>query len=129
MYTRACTTTHKEKILANFCDEKGKLRIIIATTAFGMGIDCPNIRIIYHWGAPSTIEEYAQETGRAGRDNLPSKAILLHKTVGIHVTDEVKSYIANNSVCRLQLLYKQFLFDAHTSDSQNCCDICCKEFA
>ena len=74
---------------------------MVATTAFGMGIDCPDIRVVYHWGPPSCLEEYAQETGRAGRDRQPSKAILLHKTINKFVSDEVKMYISNNSFLRL----------------------------
>ena len=87
IFTRACAETNKEKILTHFCNLKSKLRVVIATTAFGMGIDCPDIRVVYHWGPPSCLEEYAQETGRAGRDGQSSKAILLHKTINKFVAD------------------------------------------
>ena len=46
----------------------GTLRIIIVTTAFGMGIDCPGIVNVVHYGPPANLEQYAQETGRAGRN-------------------------------------------------------------
>ena len=46
------------------------LRLVIATTAFGMGVDCKDIRRVTHWGYPSDKEQYIQETGRAGRDGL-----------------------------------------------------------
>ena len=45
-----------------------------------MGVDCPDIRQVLHYGPPNLVEEYVQETGRAGRDGLPSKAILIYKT-------------------------------------------------
>jgi hypothetical protein len=51
----------------------GELRWIVATNAFGMGVDVPNIRLVYHWDHPGTIADLAQEAGRAGRDGLPSE--------------------------------------------------------
>jgi len=56
MYTACTYSSTKEAIVKTFCDANSPLRVVIATIAFGMGLDCPNIRRVVHWGPPDSIE-------------------------------------------------------------------------
>ncbi len=75
-YHAGMPTAMRDSTQHNFIS--GDIDIIIATIAFGMGIDKSNIRSIIHAGLPSSVEGYYQEIGRAGRDGLPAKAYLLY---------------------------------------------------
>ena len=66
MYTRALSDEMKKKILESFKTEDGKLRLLIATSAFSMGVDYPDITNVVHIRPPSCLVQYVQETGRGG---------------------------------------------------------------
>ena len=67
---------HREDVQRKF--QIGKLQVVVATVAFGMGIDKADVRTIVHTALPGSLEAYYQEIGRAGRDGLPSRAVLLY---------------------------------------------------
>jgi len=75
-YHAGMTATSRDRVQAAFLE--GRLEAIVATIAFGMGVDKPDIRTVVHTALPGTLEGFSQEIGRAGRDGKPSRAILLH---------------------------------------------------
>lgn len=73
------TAWEREQLVKRFSGQsKPVIDRIICTSAFGMGLDIPNVRMVIHWQQPSSVEDYLQEFGRAGRDGLPSVAVILY---------------------------------------------------
>ena len=62
---------------------KETLDVVVATVAFGMGIDRSNVRLVLHTGLPKSLEAYQQETGRAGRDGLAAECVLLYSPADV----------------------------------------------
>jgi ATP-dependent DNA helicase RecQ len=76
-YHAGCEAGYRTQIQDEFLQDK--LDVLIATNAFGMGIDKPDIRLLIHLALPTSVESYYQEVGRAGRDGLGGRAVLLHQ--------------------------------------------------
>jgi ATP-dependent DNA helicase RecQ len=81
---------------------RDEVEIVVATVAFGMGIDKPNVRFVVHYDLPRNIEGYYQETGRAGRDGLPSEALLLFGMQDIATAKFFLDQIENEQQKRLE---------------------------
>ncbi|MDH5235890.1 MAG: HRDC domain-containing protein, partial [Gemmatimonadota bacterium] len=75
-YHAGLDDAHRAEVQEAFMNERA--RVIVATNAFGMGIDKANVRLVVHHAMPGTLEAYYQEAGRAGRDGKPATAVLFH---------------------------------------------------
>ena len=127
MFTSVTDPGHKSEIIRLF-KEPASLRIIIATIAFGMGMDCPDVRHIIHIGMPADACNYIQETGRAGRDGGASLVTLLQYRTYHPVDEDIKLYVDNTSQCRRDILFNDMDSYCHVDMGSKClcCDICMK---
>jgi ATP-dependent DNA helicase RecQ len=133
----AVRASHQE----DFLDERAD--IVVATVAFGMGIDRSNVRFVVHAGAPRSLEHYQQESGRAGRDGLASECVLIHSSSDFirwkqmlesngELTESAQALLrdmeryASGTRCRHRALVEYF-GERYQRDGCGSCDWCLKE--
>ncbi|MFT4538429.1 MAG: ATP-dependent DNA helicase RecQ [Planctomycetota bacterium] len=81
-YHAGLSSENRHRAQEAFLNER--IDVVVATVAFGMGIDRPDVRFVVHASLPKGVEQYSQETGRAGRDGLPSECVLLYSGSDFH---------------------------------------------
>ena len=129
MFFKGTGSFVKQKIIENFTKDSC-LRVVFCTDAFGMGVNCPDVRLVIHYGVPSDAETYVQQIGRSGRDGRESYAVILHSKKKMENCNEhMTNYVENKRLCRRDHLFKDFENTTHASINKGCrcCDVCIKE--
>ena len=126
MYHAKTLQRFKERVSESLFDEEGICRVVIASTALGMGVNISDVRQVIHYGPPRQIEDFVQEIGRAGRDGKPATSILVY--TGIHLKKcepFMKDYAKSDKICLRKLLLDKFGATASKEiDLHDCCCIC-----
>ncbi|OOF80125.1 ATP-dependent DNA helicase RecQ [Rodentibacter caecimuris] len=138
-YHAGMETAQRERVQQDF--QRDNVQVVVATIAFGMGINKSNVRFVAHFDLPRSIESYYQETGRAGRDDLPAEAVLFYEAADYawlqkillekpetpqrqieqHKLEAIGEFAESQTCRRLVLLN---YFGEHRQTPCNNCDIC-----
>ena len=138
-YHAGMETARRDRVQQDF--QRDNVQVVVATIAFGMGINKSNVRFVAHFDLPRSIESYYQETGRAGRDDLPAEAVLFYepadyawlqkillekpetpqRQIEQHKLEAIGEFAESQTCRRLVLLN---YFGEHRQTPCNNCDIC-----
>ena len=122
---------------------RGRVRIMVATKAFGMGVDKPDVRVVAHVGHPDSLEDWFQEAGRAGRDGRPAQAVLFDSPDARVSREALMARGTFRQKWRMRRRYAAFVrwvdrpmcrrwgvlsyFGEHAPDRCGACDYCCRD--
>ena len=137
MYHLNTPQYNKDVILKSLTQPDGVVRIVFATTALGMGVNLCNVNTIIHYGAPHSIDDYSQESGRGGRSGDDARSVVYWKPIDCPVRKDlvttrdkevadVRRYLANTDICRRFWLLDYFDRECARTKKilKMCCDVC-----
>ena len=130
---------NKTAILDSLINPHGVVRVVFATVALGMGVNMAGVNQIIHYGAPHSIEDYMQESGRAGRSGDQAFSVVYWRPADVPLKKELKTnqdreiaavrhYLENNTTCRrvqlLRYFESTFVDSLPPPVKSTCCDVC-----
>ena len=128
---------NKDVILKSLADQKGTVRVVFSTMALDMGVNFSGLTSVIHYGAPRSLDDYFQESGRVGRGGEPSTSVIYWKPKDVPLRKDltiprnaeiavVRRYLENNSDCRRYQLLSYFdpVIANDLGTQPRCCDNC-----
>lgn len=129
-FHRPTPEEQKSIILKDLMLDRGVMRIVMATVALGLGVNCPDVVRTIHYGCPETLEQYYQESGRGGRSGQQSTSTLLYNGRDIRedrVKPEMRKYCLEEKCLRYVIVNHFGFCVAHAvNPKHNCCSVCAK---
>lgn len=134
MYHSGTTQHNKDVVLKSLLQPNGIVRVVFATVALGMGVNLQDVDTIIHYGAPRSLEDYFQESGRGGRSGsdavstiywIPRDCRVKKSPTSLHDHEAiaVRKYVQNTTICRRKWLLDHF--DVRMDKGfERCCDVC-----
>ena len=142
MYHAKSPSHNKDVVLKSMLDENGIVRVVFCTVALGMGVNFSGLNYVIHYGAPSSIEDYYQECGRAGRSGKQAKSVVYWRPADAPLrkdlsnpsnaeTAAVRHFLENSDECQRDQLLRYFDSGSTTcvyeQDTLLCCDVCARK--